>query len=106
MTLPRLLAVGGAHVDRRGRMTGTFVPGASIPGTMREDVGGGAFNALRTAVQLGAKGAMLSMRGVLPLPTHAVASAATATVVASAAARRRRGFNGGGAWACPACARG
>jgi sugar/nucleoside kinase (ribokinase family) len=63
MTLPRLLAVGGAHVDRRGRMTDTFVPGASIPGTMREDVGGGAFNALHTTVQLGAKGAILSMRG-------------------------------------------
>jgi sugar/nucleoside kinase (ribokinase family) len=30
---------------------------------MREDVGGGAFNALRTAAQRGAKGAMLSMRG-------------------------------------------
>jgi sugar/nucleoside kinase (ribokinase family) len=63
MTLPRILAVGGAHVDRRGRMTGTFVAGASIPGTMREDVGGGAFNALRNAVRLGAKGAILSMRG-------------------------------------------
>lgn len=63
MTPPRILAVGGAHVDRRGQMTSPFVPGASIPGTMREDVGGGAFNALRTAVQRGAKGAMLSLRG-------------------------------------------
>lgn len=63
MTSPRLLAVGGAHVDRRGQMTSPFVPGASIPGTMREDVGGGAFNALRSAVQRGAAGAMLSMRG-------------------------------------------
>ncbi|HEY6630780.1 MAG TPA: carbohydrate kinase family protein [Rhizobiaceae bacterium] len=63
MTFPKILAVGGAHVDRRGQMTSPFVPGASIPGTMREDVGGGAFNALRTAVQRGAKGAMLSMRG-------------------------------------------
>ena len=44
-------------------MTGTFVPGASIPGTMREDVGGGAFNALRNAVGRGAAGALLSMRG-------------------------------------------
>ena len=63
MTSPKILAVGGAHIDRRGQMTGTFLPGASIPGTMREDVGGGAFNALRTAVQRGAKGALLSMRG-------------------------------------------
>ncbi|MDQ2705060.1 MAG: carbohydrate kinase family protein [Pseudomonadota bacterium] len=63
MTSPNILAIGGAHIDRRGQMTGTFLPGASIPGTMREDVGGGAFNALRCAVQRGAKGAMLSMRG-------------------------------------------
>ncbi len=63
MTSPKILAVGGAHIDRRGQMTGTFVPGASIPGTMREDVGGGAFNALRNAVQRGARGAMMSMRG-------------------------------------------
>ena len=63
MTSPKILAVGGAHIDRRGQMTATFVPGASIPGRMREDVGGGAFNALRSAVQRGATGAMLSMRG-------------------------------------------
>jgi pseudouridine kinase len=63
MSHPRILAVGGAHIDRRGLMTSPFVPGASIPGTMREDVGGGAFNALRTAILRGAKGAMLSMRG-------------------------------------------
>jgi sugar/nucleoside kinase (ribokinase family) len=63
MTAPRILAIGGAHVDRRGQMTSSFVPGASIPGTMREDVGGGAFNALRSAVQRGAEGAMISLRG-------------------------------------------
>lgn len=60
---PRLLAVGGAHVDRRGIMTADFVPGASIPGTMREDVGGGAFNALRNAVSRGARGTLFSVRG-------------------------------------------
>lgn len=63
MSSPKILAIGGAHIDRRGRMTSPFVPGASIPGTMSEDVGGGAFNALRTAVQRGAKGAMFSVRG-------------------------------------------
>lgn len=63
MNSPRLLAVGGAHVDRRGRMTAAFVPGASIPGAMREDVGGGAFNALRGAVQRGARGTLMSVRG-------------------------------------------
>ncbi len=44
-------------------MTSPFVPGASIPGTMREEVGGGAFNAVRSAIQRGARGAMLSVRG-------------------------------------------
>ena len=63
MTLPEILAVGGAHIDRRGQVSGAFVPGASNPGVMREEVGGGAFNALRNAVQRGASGAIVSMRG-------------------------------------------
>lgn len=63
MTSPRILAIGGAHVDRRGRMTAPFVPGASIPGAMSEEVGGGAFNALRGAVRRGARGALMSVRG-------------------------------------------
>ncbi|MCV0397128.1 MAG: carbohydrate kinase family protein [Rhizobiaceae bacterium] len=63
MTRPGLLAVGGAHVDRRGRVSGAFVPGASNPGHMREDVGGGAFNAARCAVRHGLRAAMFSVRG-------------------------------------------
>ncbi len=63
MPLPEILAVGGAHIDRRGQASGDFVPGASNPGVMREEVGGGAFNALRSAVQRGVSGSMLSMRG-------------------------------------------
>lgn len=63
MTSPRILAVGGAHVDRRGRMTEPFVPGASVPGAMSEDVGGGVFNALRGAVRRGAVGSLISLRG-------------------------------------------
>jgi pseudouridine kinase len=60
---PRLLAVGGAHVDRRGRMTAEFVPGASIPGAMVEEVGGGTFNAVRNAAQRGVAVALMSVRG-------------------------------------------
>jgi sugar/nucleoside kinase (ribokinase family) len=60
---PHLLAVGGAHVDRRGQVAGAYVPAASNPGTMREDVGGGAFNALRTAVRRGISASLLSLRG-------------------------------------------
>ncbi|MEX0404957.1 carbohydrate kinase family protein [Aquibium sp. LZ166] len=58
-----LLGIGGAHVDRRGQVSGMFVPGASNPGTMREEVGGGVFNALRNVVRRGGHAALLSVRG-------------------------------------------
>ena len=60
---PTIFAMGGAHIDRRGRVSGSFVPGASNPGTMAEDVGGGVFNALRTASRRGARAALMSVRG-------------------------------------------
>jgi len=63
MTGPVLIALGGAHVDRRGKVAGPYIPGASNPGTMREEIGGGAFNALRNAVQRGVAGSMVSLRG-------------------------------------------
>lgn len=58
-----VLAVGGAHVDRRGRVNGIFVPGASNPGAMAEEVGGGVFNALRNVVRRGLRASLLSLRG-------------------------------------------
>ncbi|UUP19213.1 PfkB family carbohydrate kinase [Nitratireductor thuwali] len=63
MPNPLLLAIGGAHPDRRGRVRGDHMAETSNPGTMREDVGGGAFNALRMAVQRGVRGALFSLRG-------------------------------------------
>jgi sugar/nucleoside kinase (ribokinase family) len=60
---PKLLAIGGAHVDRRGQVSGIFVPGASNPGTMKEEVGGGVFNALRNAAQRGVEASLMSLRG-------------------------------------------
>jgi len=60
---PRLLAIGGAHIDRRGQVSGDYVPAASNPGTMREEVGGSAFNALRNAVACSVKGSLFSVRG-------------------------------------------
>ncbi len=60
---PRLLAIGGAHIDRRGMMTAPFVPGASIPGVMRAEIGGGAFNAAGNAVRHGIAVSLLSVRG-------------------------------------------
>lgn len=62
-TSPRILALGGAHIDRRGQVSGTYVPAASNPGTMREDVGGGVFNALRSVVKRGVSASLLSVRG-------------------------------------------
>lgn len=58
-----ILAIGGAHIDRRGQVSGPYVPAASNPGRMRDDVGGGVFNALRNAVQRGVSASLLSVRG-------------------------------------------
>lgn len=63
MAAPSLIAVGAAHVDRRGRVAAPHVPAASNPGAMREEVGGGAFNALRNAMRHGAAGSVISVRG-------------------------------------------
>jgi pseudouridine kinase len=60
---PLLFAVGGAHLDRRGQSSVPFVPGASNPGIMREEPGGGVFNALRLVVQRGVAAEILSVRG-------------------------------------------
>lgn len=63
MRRPKLLGIGGAHIDRRGLMTADYIRGASIPGKMMEDTGGGMFNALRVAVQFGVSASMISVRG-------------------------------------------
>ncbi|RWP06815.1 carbohydrate kinase family protein [Mesorhizobium sp.] len=63
MKSPTILAVGGVYIERRGRLAGAFVPAASNPGTMREEVGGAVFNALRCAVRRGVFGSLLSIRG-------------------------------------------
>jgi pseudouridine kinase len=60
---PLLFAVGGAHLDRRGQSSVPFMPGASNPGIMREELGGGVFNALRLVVQRGVAAEILSVRG-------------------------------------------
>lgn len=60
---PRLLGIGGAHIDRRGIMTADYIRGASIPGVMKEDLGGGVFNALRVAVQFDVSAGLISVRG-------------------------------------------
>lgn len=58
-----ILVLGGAHIDRRGRISGQTAPGASNPGTWREEAGGGGFNCARNLARLGHLVTMVSPRG-------------------------------------------
>ena len=59
----KILVLGGAHIDRRGRISGDTAPGASNPGTWFEEPGGGGFNAARNLARLGFQVTMISPRG-------------------------------------------
>lgn len=58
-----ILVLGGAHIDRRGRIFGQTDPGASNPGAWFEEPGGGGFNAARNLARLGHAVRMISPRG-------------------------------------------
>ncbi|OQP87996.1 carbohydrate kinase [Rhizobium rhizosphaerae] len=58
-----VVVLGGAHLDRRGRIGGQTVMGASNPGSLFEEAGGGGFNAARNLARLGAAVTMVSPRG-------------------------------------------
>ncbi|KPF43830.1 carbohydrate kinase family protein [Rhizobium sp. AAP43] len=58
-----LLAIGGAHIDRRGRIFGETKPGASNPGKWFEEVGGGVFNAASNLSRLGRNVRLIAPRG-------------------------------------------
>lgn len=58
-----VLVVGGAHIDRRGRIAGTTVMGASNPGRWFEEPGGGGFNAARNLARLGHEVRLIAPRG-------------------------------------------
>jgi sugar/nucleoside kinase (ribokinase family) len=58
-----ILVMGGAHIDRRGRIAGETVAAASNPGTWKEEAGGGAFNAARSLSRLGHAVTLISPRG-------------------------------------------
>ncbi|MDB5522843.1 MAG: carbohydrate kinase protein [Rhizobium sp.] len=58
-----ILVLGGAHIDRRGRISGDTAPGASNPGAWKEESGGGAFNAARSLARLAHTVIMISPRG-------------------------------------------
>ncbi len=55
--------IGGAHIDRRGRIFGDTVPAASNPGCWIEEAGGGGFNAACALARLGHSPTVISMRG-------------------------------------------
>ncbi|WP_085780084.1 carbohydrate kinase family protein [Rhizobium sp. NXC14] len=61
--MKKILVLGGAHIDRRGRISGETAPGASNPGTWFEEPGGGGFNAARNLARLGFHVTMISPRG-------------------------------------------
>lgn len=63
MTGRTILVVGGAHVDRRGRIAGETAPGASNPGAWFVEAGGGGFNAARNLARLGHAVRLVSPRG-------------------------------------------
>lgn len=58
-----ILVLGGAHIDRRGRIAGDTRMGASNPGAWMEEPGGGAFNAASNLSRLGRKVRLVSPRG-------------------------------------------
>ncbi|PZM13130.1 carbohydrate kinase family protein [Rhizobium tubonense] len=59
----KILVLGGAHIDRRGRISGDTAPGSSNPGAWFEEPGGGGFNAARNLARLGFDVRMISPRG-------------------------------------------
>jgi pseudouridine kinase len=63
MRMTSILALGGAHIDRRGRISGDTAPGASNPGSWRQEAGGGVFNAARNLARLGHQVTLISPRG-------------------------------------------
>ena len=63
----KILVLGGAHIDRRGRISGETAHGASNPGTWFEEPGGGGFNAARNLARLGFQVTMISPRGGDPI---------------------------------------
>ena len=58
-----ILVLGGAHIDRRGRIFGDTAPGASNPGAWFEEAGGGGLNAARNLARLGHGVRLISPRG-------------------------------------------
>lgn len=61
--MKNVVVLGGAHIDRRGRIAGATTLGASNPGRWFEEAGGGGFNAARGMARLGLSVSMIAPRG-------------------------------------------
>jgi sugar/nucleoside kinase (ribokinase family) len=61
--MARILAIGGAHIDRKGWLSAPHQPGASNPGRWETEAGGGAFNAARNLARLGHQVTLVAPRG-------------------------------------------
>ncbi|WP_043614581.1 carbohydrate kinase family protein [Ensifer sp. ZNC0028] len=81
MTQAEIAVFGGAHIDRRGRISGTTAPGSSNPGSWFEEAGGGGFNAARNMARLGHSVRMISTRGGDAAGEMVTAAAAAAGVI-------------------------
>lgn len=81
MTEADIAVFGGAHIDRRGRISGTTAPGSSNPGTWFEEAGGGGFNAARNLARLGHSVRMISTRGGDAAGEMVTAAAAAAGII-------------------------
>lgn len=57
-----ILIIGGAHIDRKGKMTATYFKGSSIPGIMQEQLGGSAYNIAANLTRLGLNTTFISPR--------------------------------------------
>ncbi|AKI00287.1 sugar kinase, ribokinase [Hoeflea sp. IMCC20628] len=61
--MARILAIGGAHIDRKGWLAASHRAGVSNPGCWETEAGGGAFNAARNLARLGHQVTLVAPRG-------------------------------------------
>jgi len=61
--MARILAIGGAHIDRKGWLSAPHRAGASNPGRWETEAGGGVFNAARNLARLGHQVTLVAPRG-------------------------------------------
>jgi pseudouridine kinase len=61
--MARILAIGGAHIDRKGWLDARTGPAPPIPAIGRAEPGGGVFNAARNLARLGHQVTLVAPRG-------------------------------------------